>query len=366
MLSCGTHSCYHKECKVHVQGLCEVSSISTDLVLICSFNIWAYTAAGKALDKKVNGSQRRHKSRDPSRSNTAQTSSTGGQSPIEPKLKPFTQADMTASPAMSRRQSYSDTTPGQASTAASSVGSQVDLTQPIINQSAAHMANEEDIDDDDVQSEAGGSSESESSVTEDEGAPGDQTTPALQIVTVVGREPTFSQSHIVAERVSTHGKIRPFEPIDQVPALNPALREKIGQVHGEGAIHKWLGKRAEWDKKYSSQHQKWREIKVADRKQAEQAGFLTRQLHGERPPLCSLAGWYNVEKARAAGKSVDEISGKTSNMMVMWQRISQKVSLFILLLTSSHVYMQRLMDSPIGIRRVVRLSRRSRRVWRRV
>jgi len=336
-----------------------------DLVLIYSFNIWAYTAAGNALDKKVNGSQRRHKSRDPSRSNTAQTSSTNGQSPIEPKLKPFTQTEMTSSPTISRRQSFSDTTPGQASTAPSSVGSQVDLTQPIITQSSAHMANEQDIDDDDVQSEAGGSSESESSVTEDEGAPADQVAPPLGIVTVIGREPTFSQSYIVAERVSTHGKIRPFEPIDQVPALDPALREKIGQVHGEGAIRKWLGKRAEWDKKFSSQHQKWREIKLADRQQAEQAGFLTRQLHGERPPLCSLAGWYDVEKARAAGKSVDEISGKSSNMMMMWQRISQKVSLFLLLLTSSQVYAEKLMNSPIEIRRAVRRSRRSRRVWRR-
>ena len=359
-MSCGAHSGYHQKCKVHVPSLCKVCPISDAPMLTCSFNIWAYTAAGKALDKKVNGSQRRHRSRDPSRSNTAQTSSTSGQSPIEPKLKPFTQADMTSSPTMSRRQSFSDTTPGHGSTAPSSVGSQVDLTQPIITQSAAHMANEEEIDVDDVQSEAGGSSESESSVTEDEGAPGDQTAPALGIVTVVGREPFFSQSHIVAERVSTHGKIRPFEPIDQVPALNPALRETIGQVHGEGAIHKWLGKRAEWDKKYSSQHQKWREIKIADRKLAEQAGFLTRQLHGERPPLCSLAGWYDVEKARAAGKSVDEISGKTSNMMMMWQRISQKVC------SSSLERDMKLMYSPIGIRRVVRLSRRSRRVWRRV
>jgi hypothetical protein len=233
---------------------------------------------------------------------------------------------MTSSPTVSRRQSFSDTPGGTASTAPSSVGSQVDLTQPIITLSSAHQANEAEVDEDDVQSEAGGSSESESSVTEDEGAPGDQATPSMGVVTVIGREPVFGQSHIVAERVSTHGKIRPFEAIDQIPALNPNLRELIGQVHGEGAIHKWLGKRAEWDKKYSSSHQKWRDIKIADRKQAEQAGFLTRGLHGERPPLCSLAGWYDVEKARAAGKSVDEISGKTSNMMMMWQRISQKVS----------------------------------------
>ena len=234
---------------------------------------------------------------------------------------------MTSSPAISRRQSFSDTPTGNGSTAPSSIGSQVDLTQPIITSSSAHMANQEEMDEEDVQSEAGGSSESESSVTEDE-ATGDQVGPTLGVVTVLGREPAYSRSHIVSERISTHGKIRPFEPIDQIPALNPNLRQIIGQVHGDGAIHKWLGKRAEWDKKYYSQHQKWREIKLADRKLAEEAGFLTRQLHGERPPLCSLAGWYDVERARAAGKSVDEISGKTSNMMMMWQRISQKVSLY--------------------------------------
>ena len=221
------------------------------------------------------------------------------------------------------------------------------------------------MDEDDVQSEAGGSSESESSITDSDGAKGDQG-PTLGVVTVLGREPVFGQSHIVAERISTHGKIRPFESIDQIPALNPNLRELIGQVHGDGAIHKWLGKRNEWDKKYSSAHQKWRDIKLADRRQAEEAGFLTRQLHGERPPLCSLAGWFDVEEARAAGKSVDEYSGKTSNMMMMWQRISQKVSLFLLLLTSSQVYAEKLMNSPIEIRRAVRRSRRSRKVWKRV
>jgi hypothetical protein len=195
------------------------------------------------------------------------------------------------------------------------------------------MANEEEIDEDDVQSEAGGSSESESSITDSDEAQGDQSGPTLGVVTVVGREPVFHQSHIVSERISTHGKIRPFEPIDQIPALNPNLKEIIGQVHGDGAIQKWLEKRAEWDKKYSSQHEKWREIKIADRKRAEESGFLTRQMHGERPPLCSLAGWYDEDKARAAGKSVDEISGKTSNMMMMWQRISQKVSCYQNMLT---------------------------------
>lgn len=206
-------------------------------------------------------------------------------------------------------------------------GSQLDLTKPIITSTAAEWANEAELDDSDVQSEAGGSTESESTATDDPEAAGDAQAPSVGIVTVSGREPTFGSSHIVSERVSTHGKIRPFEPIDQVPALNPDLKETIGQVHGDGAIHRWLGKRAEWDDKYSSQHRKWRDIKVADRKQAEQSGFLTRSLPpGERPPLCSLVGWYDGDMARAVGKSVDEISGKTSNMMMMWQRISQKVS----------------------------------------
>jgi hypothetical protein len=205
----------------------------------------------------------------------------------------------------------------------SAAGSQLDLTQPIINEHSANWANEAEIDEDDVQSEAGGSSDSDSDSLDE--SPGDNSVPSVGIVSVLGREPVFEDSHIVCERVSTHGKIRPFEPVDQIPALDPTLRETIGQVHGDGAIHKWLGKRAEWDSKYSSQHKKWRDIKIADRLQAEEAGFLTRGLHGERPPLCSLAGWYDSHMARLVGQSVDEISGKTSGMMMMWQKISQKV-----------------------------------------
>ena len=288
----------------------------------------------------MNHSSRRNRSRD--RSSKLQTSlapsrsGSAGPSPIEVKIQPFTQTNMTSSPAISRRQSFTDTdTPpnGQStvnsstapsSTMGSAAGSQLDLTKPIITERSANWANEMEIDDDDVQSEAGGSSESESDRSDQ--AEGDNQMPSVGIVTVLGREPLFADSHIVCERISTHGKIRPFEPIDQIPALDPGLRETIGQVHGDGAIQNWLKKRAEWDSKYSTSHKKWREIKISDRQQAEENGFLTRKLHGERPPLCSLAGWYDSHMARLVGQSVDEISGKTSNMMMMWQRISQKVS----------------------------------------
>jgi hypothetical protein len=334
---------------------------------MASFNIWAFTAASKALDRQVSTQERKHKSRDPLRVNTAKTASTSNSStnsPIDPKLRPLTQTEFTSSPIMSRRQSFDSGPRMEGSTAPSTVGSasgsQLDLTQPIITTSSADKANEAELDEDDVQSEDG---ESESSITDSDAVAGDDAAPSLGVVTVLGREPTFGASHIVAERVSTHGKIRPFEPIDQIPALNPALREHIGQVHGDGAIHKWLGKRAEYDKKYSSQHAKWREIRSADRKLAEQHGFLTRQLKGERPPLCSLAGWYDVERAREAGKSVDEISGKTSNMMMMWQRISQKVSPA----SGVECILSRTNGcSPTRTRLVERRLRRSKRGWKRI
>lgn len=306
----------------------------TELV---SFNIWAFTAASKGLERRLHHhNHRRHRSRE--RSKHASRNGTAVTAPVttDGGLQPLTTANLVSSPPMSRNQSFTDVTDtprtGQASTAPSTVGSaawsQVDLTKPVITSTSANLANETELDDDDVQSEAGGSTESESSTSEaEDGAPGDASTPSVGVVTVSGREPSFSDSFIVSERISTHGKIRPFEPIDQVPALQPQLREQIGHVRGDGAIHKWLEKRAEWDDKYASQHKKWRDIKLADRARAEQEGFLTRGLNEERPPLCSLAGWYDTDLARAAGKSVDEISGKTSNMMMMWQKISQKVSL---------------------------------------
>ncbi len=77
--------------------------------------------------------------------------------------------------------------------------------------------------------------------------------PTLGVVTVRGIEPASGPKHIVGERVSTHGLIRLFEPIGEIPALDSAPREQIGQIHGTGAIQKWIAKRAEWDDKYSSQ-----------------------------------------------------------------------------------------------------------------
>ena len=209
-------------------------------------------------------------------------------------------------------------TQADGSLSSSASPSVLDLTKPIINPSAAHAANSEEMEIGGVESEASSDSEDSDWTDEEESVP-------ARVVTVRGTEPMLGHAHIVSERVSTHGKIRPFEPIESIPALQPELKELIGQTHGDGALQKWLKKRAEWDDNYSSALSKWRKIRQEDRLRAEQAGFLTRDLQGENPPLASLAGWYDLEMARKAGASVDEIGKETSGAMMLWMKISSKV-----------------------------------------
>jgi hypothetical protein len=200
---------------------------------------------------------------------------------------------------------------------------EVDLTEPVIDSTAASIANNESVDHLDIESEASSDS------SEDEGAdPVDPT----GIVSVRGVEPFQSHVHvgasIVAERVSTHGRIRPFEPISEVEALHPDLRHRIGQIHGDGAILKWSAKRDEWDQKYASALKKFRKAREADRARAEVEGFWGggKLESGERPPLCSLAGLSDEKLRKEVGKSVDKPEGKTSGPMAYWMKMGSKVS----------------------------------------
>lgn len=214
----------------------------------------------------------------------------------------------------------------------------VDLTTPLITSSAAALANQEGAYEEDVQSECSLSSCSSTEASEGEKADDrESTVKPSGIVSVTGTEPLPSAGeHIVSERVSTRGRIRPFEPIHQVPALHPDLKEHIGQVHPEGAIKKWMAKRKEWDEKYKKDLDKWWAVKKADRERAEAAGYLTRDLGTtvgkdgnttvkERPPLSALAGWYDREMAREVGKSVDEVTGKMGMGAMLWMRAGVKV-----------------------------------------
>nr|XP_019009141.1 lipase/esterase [Kwoniella pini CBS 10737]OCF47922.1 lipase/esterase [Kwoniella pini CBS 10737] len=260
-----------------------------------NFNIWAFTAAQKAVKRKLHHERSHHSLKHTSRQNSTAPSSTS----VPPS--------------------------GTTSATGSRTGSTIDLTQPIIGSTAASAANREDIDFGDLESEASSDSDdSDSTSTHDEGAEGDKG-PIKGIVTVSGSEPLFSTSNIVSERISTHGKIRDFEPVEEIPALNPNLKEEIGQIHGGGAIQKWLNKRKEWDLKYSKDLKKWKEIKEKDRKLSEKNGFLTRNLFNEKPPLCSLAGIYDLDLAKKIGQSVDGgPSGKQSGFVGMWMKMGTK------------------------------------------
>ncbi|WVQ79408.1 hypothetical protein IAT38_001505 [Cryptococcus sp. DSM 104549] len=344
----------YKPTKVHLQiyeGCCHVvptmswTKSAKYMYRACaSFNIWAFTAAHKALERKLEPkksqaslrpsekptptpSLKKHRSLaslfQPSRANTG---SSGDSAPTPPPLS-IPSSNALSGTTSSRSPSTHSPSTGVTSPP-SSRPSGIDLTQPIISSAAASAANVEPIDASDVQSEAESDSDSASlssaysSASQDEA--GEPRVPATGIVTVSGSEPLVGNVVLVCERVSTHGKIRPFEPAESVPALQPSLREHIGQIHGSGAIQKWLAKRALWDDKYSKELVKWREIKRVDREQAEKGGFLTRDLQGEKPPLGAVVGIWDKELARQVGRSVDEVSTKTSAGMGLWVKWGTK------------------------------------------
>ncbi|GAA6058771.1 hypothetical protein JCM10212_001887 [Sporobolomyces blumeae] len=145
------------------------------------------------------------------------------------------------------------------------------------------------------------------------------------VVRVTGHLPPFDASHMIRQRVSTHGKIRPLEPPSALPGctIDP---EHVGKLHA-GPVRKWLAQRAKWDAKYRTELDKYVQIRVDDRARAEREGYLLGQFEGERPPLASLAGWSSREWAREAGQSVDEVVGKkaaASMVLGMWSRVSSK------------------------------------------
>jgi hypothetical protein len=201
------------------------------------------------------------------------------------------------------------------------------LTREALADKLHEYVNNRPLAEDDVQSEGSGSSRSFST-----GTPA--STPGLTAgtasagigndkITVLGSLPAFGPDNIIRQRVSFKGKIRAMEPREEVEALN-LPRNHVGRVHIEGPIKKWQERRIVVENKYSKQLNKWREVKAKDYEQAQANGFLTRKLHGETPPQCSVASWYDRELAREAAKSVDEPSTKTKAVVMLYMKMSQK------------------------------------------
>ncbi|GMK53465.1 hypothetical protein CspeluHIS016_0100510 [Cutaneotrichosporon spelunceum] len=144
----------------------------------------------------------------------------------------------------------------------------------------------------------------------------------VEHILVRGSRPAWFDSHMVAERVSMHGRITPMEKTG-IPALDPALRPHIGRVTGAGPIRTWLKKRADWDKRYAKELKHNRAVRLADRAEAEKQGFLTRDLGGDRPPLGALAGLANPELAKRVGKSVDAPTHRESKAVALWAHLAE-------------------------------------------
>ncbi|GAA6052509.1 hypothetical protein JCM3770_003802 [Rhodotorula araucariae] len=155
-----------------------------------------------------------------------------------------------------------------------------------------------------------------------------------QRVTATGHLPAFSApstggtplatGSMIRLRVSLHGVIRALEPADELPGclMRP---DDIGRLHA-GPVRKWLAQRREWDERYAKELAHFRALKAADRARAEQGGYLLGQFSSERPPLGSVAGWWDEKLAKEAARSVDEVGEKTSATMAlsMWSGISAR------------------------------------------
>lgn len=202
------------------------------------------------------------------------------------------------------------------------------------------LANEQPICDADVQSEGTNSPADDVSDESSSSNPDDQTDEGNTVsnkaissnrgiktqqnrVTVQGHVPSFGPGKIIRQRVSCHGYIREMEPEAQVPALQVSP-DNVGRVRITGPIRGWLTTRDKMEAKYAHDLQKYRKIKADDYELAKKHGFLTRTLHNDNPPICSLASWYDPNLARAAGRSVDEQGTRSSAAMMMYMKMSSR------------------------------------------
>lgn len=142
-------------------------------------------------------------------------------------------------------------------------------------------------------------------------------------IIVSGSLPSFGPGHIIRQRASVHGRLRQMEPEEEIKALNLSPNQ-VGRVHIDGPVSYWLETRKKFHSKYSSDLEHFRRIKSEDYVKAKKHGFLTRDMHGENPPKCALASWYDLNRAQEVGRSVDEVTGKSSTAVSLYMRISQK------------------------------------------
>lgn len=334
------------ECQTYFPRSGQVSPPSPECSPYTSFNIWAFNDAPKS----------RGSSAPPSRANSAPavpqalalsslnpsgTSSTASAPPLEVNKQLSTSSDptgaaplkiATADGVLGGPEGHIVTSPAAQSPASTPGVSSSNLASlsMLRNTSGSGTDGEEPLsssDEEPITTVSG-------AATPASGSSG-TTTPHLHFSThvskgdsilVKGYRPAWGDGHMVAERVSTHGRISPMERAEAIPALDASLRPTIGRVRGHGPIRTWIAKRADWDRRYAEELKKYRDMRTSDRAQAEKQGFLTRRLQGENPPLAALAGLATPELAGKVGKSVDAPTHKESKAVALWAHLAEGVS----------------------------------------
>lgn len=286
----------------HVATTLSITSLAKYMYRGCAnFGLWALTAASKKAEREIaEGTGHHHHHHHHSHSHPHSHSSSSTSSPP------------------------SRMTPLSASSSTSATSSSSSLaTHPVLAALASRDAldanyQQHDLSDD-SQSEADSESSCSSLETDDDVGNG-TTSGSAPVVCVTGHIPPF-EDHMVRQRVSTTGRLRPLEPADALPAttVQPA---SVGRLH-QGPVRKWMAERAKYDDKYRKDLEYYRSIRRMDRDKAEATGFLQGKFEGEQPPLSSLAGWSDEQLALRCGQSVDEIGKKVNMALASWARISQ-------------------------------------------
>ncbi|KAK7942795.1 uncharacterized protein PG986_011908 [Apiospora aurea] len=88
--------------------------------------------------------------------------------------------------------------------------------------------------------------------------------------------------HMIRQRVSRHGGIRPLEAEEDLPACKVSVND-VGIIK-EGPVRKWLETRSQWDNRFSSAKTKIHKARLKELI----AGYET--FEGELPPPSALAG----------------------------------------------------------------------------
>lgn len=102
------------------------------------------------------------------------------------------------------------------------------------------------------------------------------------------------KNHMIRQRVNRHGRLRPLEAEDQLPACQMTADE-VGVIK-EGPVRKWLAMRAQSDIRYQSAR-----AKIHKRRLKEMmAGYQV--FEGERPPPSALAARRKMGDELGAGK----------------------------------------------------------------